>query len=270
MKIKRLLVLIILTMTIFVFAGFNISDLTWAVENLPVQVTGNNDVSIVSGTDIFLFSYFTGNGEDGLHLAYSFDGLSWYPLNNGESLLTPMVGKDRLMRDPSITRGKDGLFHMVWTTGWWDRHIGYASSPDLFHWSKQRTIPVMEHEPETRNSWAPELFYDEVDDLFHIVWASTIPGKFPEMVTSESEKALNHRLYAVTTRDFTSFSDTKLFYDPGFSVIDAAFIRQDGKYWMIIKNENSAPAEKNLRVVFTDDLKKGFPLTVSENISGDS
>ena len=239
-------------------------------DNLPVQVTESNDVSFPAGNNVFLFSYFTGNGEDGLHLAYSFDGLSWKPLNNGASLLTPIVGKDRLMRDPSITRGKDGLFHMVWTTGWWDRHIGYASSPDLIHWSKQRTIPVMYHEAETRNSWAPELFYDEADDLFYIVWASTIPGKFPEMATSESEEGLNHRQYAVNTRDFASFSDTKLFFNPGFSVIDAAFIRQEGKYWMIIKNENSAPAEKNLRVVFTDDLKKGFPVTVSANISGEA
>lgn len=241
-----------------------------SADNLPVQVSESREVSFTEEGDVYLFSYFTGNGQDGLHLAYSCNGLNWKPLNNGASLLTPMVGKDRLMRDPSITRGKDGLFHMVWTTGWWDRHIGYASSPDLIHWSEQRTIPVMGHEPETRNSWAPELFYDEADDLFYIVWASTVSGKFPEIATSEREKGLNHRQYAVTTRDFVTFSDTKLFFDPGFSVIDAAIIRQDGKYWMIVKNENSAPAEKNLRVVFTDDLKKGFPATVSENISGDT
>ncbi|MCB5252020.1 MAG: glycoside hydrolase family 28 protein, partial [Candidatus Cloacimonetes bacterium] len=70
-------------------------------DNLFVQVTESNDVSFPAGNNVFLFSYFTGNGEDGLHLAYSLDGLSWKPLNNGESLLTPMVGKDRLMRDPS-------------------------------------------------------------------------------------------------------------------------------------------------------------------------
>ena len=29
-----------------------------------------------------LFSYFTGNGEDGLHLAYSHDGLTWETLND--------------------------------------------------------------------------------------------------------------------------------------------------------------------------------------------
>ena len=27
--------------------------------------------------DVYMFSYFVGNGEDGLHLAYSYDGLKW-------------------------------------------------------------------------------------------------------------------------------------------------------------------------------------------------
>lgn len=56
----------------------------------------------------FLFSYFTGNGEDGLHLAYSRDGYAWTALNDGRSFLRPTAGKDRLMRDPSVTRGPDG------------------------------------------------------------------------------------------------------------------------------------------------------------------
>ena len=72
----------------------------------------------------YLFSYVVGNGQDGLHLAYSTDGLKWEALNKGESLLTPESGKDKLMRDPCIIQGPDGKFHMVWTTGWWDKHIG--------------------------------------------------------------------------------------------------------------------------------------------------
>lgn len=218
--------------------------------------------------DVYLFSYFTGNGEGGLHLAYSYDGLTWEALNNARPILPPKLGKDKLMRDPSIVQGKDGTFHMVWTTGWWDQHIGYASSKDLINFSEQKIIPVMEHESGTRNSWAPELFYDKSDDMFYIIWASTVPGKFPEIKTSESEKGLNHRQYFTTTKDFVSFSDTKLFFDPGFSVIDGAIVKKDDTYWFIVKNENSNPAEKNLRVTFTKDLKEGFPTKVSENISG--
>ena len=220
--------------------------------------------------DIYMFSYFVGNGEDGLHLAYSYDGLKWEALNNNQSVLKPTVGKDKLMRDLSIAQGKDGIFHLVWTTGWWDKHIGYASSENLVNWSEQKLIPVMYHEPETKNCWAPEVFYDRKDDLFYIIWASTVPGKFPEIPTSESEKGLNHRLYFVTTKDFKTFSETKLFFDPGFSVIDGAIVKNGKMYWLIVKNENSSPPEKNLRITFTDNLKKGFPTQVSENISGKS
>ncbi len=218
----------------------------------------------------YLFSYFNNNGKDGLHLAYSMDGLKWEALNNDQSLLKPVVGKDSLMRDPSVAQGKDGTFHMVWTTSWWDHGIGYASSKDLIHWSKQKFLPVMNHLESTKNTWAPEVFYDKKDDLFYIVWASTVPELFEEIETSKSEKGLNHRLYYTTTKDFETFSPTKLFFEPGFSVIDGAIITTDSAYMMVIKNEMSAPAEKNLRTTFTNDLKSGFPTEVSESISGDS
>lgn len=219
---------------------------------------------------VYMFSYFMGNGEDGLHLAYSYDGLTWEAMNDGNSLLTPTVGKDKLMRDPSICQSPDGTFHMVWTTGWWDKTIGYASSKDLVNWSEQRAIPVMEHEPEARNSWAPELFYDDASKNYYIFWATTIPGRHSEVPTSESEKGLNHRMYYVTTKDFTTFSETKMFFNPDFSVIDAAIIKGlDKRYMMIVKNENSNPPEKNLRVTSTARLEDGFPVQVSAPITGD-
>src|SRR5688572_15952535 len=39
---------------------------------------------------VYLFTSFRGNGEDGLHLAYSHDGLRWTDL--GRSFLKPAVG----------------------------------------------------------------------------------------------------------------------------------------------------------------------------------
>ena len=65
----------------------------------------------------YVFSYFINNGEDGLHFLSSQDGRKWDALNGGRSFLYPAVGS-RLMRDPSIARGADGTFHLVWTTGW--------------------------------------------------------------------------------------------------------------------------------------------------------
>ena len=110
--------------------------------------------------EVLLFAYFKGNGEDGLHLATSADGLQWAALNQDKSLLAPTVSKDKLMRDPCIIRGQDGQFHMVWTTSWHDRGTGYASSKDLIHWSEQQDILVMAHELMAVNCWAPEITYD--------------------------------------------------------------------------------------------------------------
>ena len=204
----------------------------------------------------YLFSYFINDSRDGLHLAYSRDGLKWTALNNGKSYLAPAVGKDKLMRDPSICQAPDGTFHMVWTSSWTDRIIGYASSKDLINWTEQRAIPVMMHEPEAHNCWAPELFYDEPTQTYYIFWATTIPGRHKEVPTSESEKGLNHRIYYVTTKDFKEFSSTQMFFNPDFSVIDAAIVKDNKSQdlIMVVKNENSNPPEKNLRITCSRDI----------------
>ena len=223
-----------------------------------------------AGETAYLFSYFINDSKDGLHLAYSYDGLTWTPLNGGKSLLAPAVGKDKLMRDPSICQSPDGTFQMVWTSSWTDRIIGYASSRDLIHWSEQQAIPVMMHEPAAHNCWAPELFYDAPSNTYYIFWATTIPGRHKEVATSESEKGLNHRIYYVTTQDFRTFSKTKMFFNPDFSVIDAAIIKdtKQNDLIMVVKNENSNPPEKNLRITRTKNISKGFPTKVSAPITG--
>lgn len=118
--------------------------------------------------EVYLFSYFKGNGEDGLHLAYSHDGFKWSTLNKNQSFLKPQVGNDKLMRDPCIISDANGTFHMVWTISWQEKGIGYANSKDLIHWSEQKNIPVMEHEPLAKNCWAPEIFFDDINKQFLI------------------------------------------------------------------------------------------------------
>lgn len=216
----------------------------------------------------FVFSFFRDNGQDGFFLMHSNDGLTWEPLNHDEPLLPPYVGEAQLMRDPCIILGPDGLFHMVWTVGWWEKSIGIASSPDLVHWSKQRTIPVMEHEPNARNSWAPEIFYDEENEEYVIFWATTIPGRFPDTEGS-SETDLNHRMYYVTSSDLQRFSETRVLLDPGFNVIDSTINRlPDGRYVMFLKNETLVPEEKNIRMAFSDH-PTGPWSEISKPISGE-
>lgn len=217
--------------------------------------------------EVYLFSFFQGNGEDGLHLAYSEDGLHWTALNNNESFLAPTAGEDQLMRDPCIVKGGDGKFHMVWTVSWNEQGIGYANSEDLINWSEQRYLPVMEHEPEALNCWAPEIFYDEAEERYLIYWATTIPGRFPE-TDSSGDNGYNHRMYYTTTKDFVNFSPTKLLYDDGFNVIDATIQKIDGRYIMFLKNEIKEPeAEKNIRIATSESLLGPYS-SASEPITG--
>ncbi len=197
-----------------------------------------------NGDSVYLFTSFRGNGEDGLRYAYSFDAYHW--TNVPGTFLKPNVGPSRLLRDPSILRGPDGTFHLVWTTGWKkDQGFGYASSKDLVHWSEQQFIPVMEPEPTTVNVWAPELFYDGPGKQFIICWASTIPGRFPDKLEPHTN---NQRLYFTTTTDFKTFAPAKLFFEPGYSAIDG-FLVKDGERYVLIHKDNSRP-EMHLRVAF--------------------
>ena len=202
---------------------------------------------------VYLFSYFTGNGEDGLHLAYSRDGLTFTALNNGKSFLKPVVGISKLMRDPCIIQTPDGTFHMVWTAGWTERGIGYSSSKDLVNWTEQKYIMVMEKEPAARNCWAPEISYDGKKKQYLIIWSTTIPGRFPE-TEKTGDTGYNHRIYSVTTKDFVTFSEIRLFYDKGFNVIDATINRTGNKYVMFVKDETRNPPQKNIRVTTSKSI----------------
>ena len=222
---------------------------------------------------VYLFSYFKGHG-DGLHLAWSADGFHWTALNNDHPFLEPEAGPEKLMRDPFLLCGNDGLFHLVWTSGWHGKGIGYASSADLVKWSAQQVLCVMAHEKEARNCWAPEIFFDEVGKQNIIYWATTIPGRFPE-TDHMGDDGLNHRMYYVTTKDFKTFGETKLFFDGGFNVIDASLVKDGDKYLLFMKDETLNPCQKNIRLAISSEIFGGFspvspPLTGSYWAEGPS
>ena len=197
----------------------------------------------------YVFSFFRDNGERGVYLAVSDDALNWREVNGGHPVMKPNVG-DMITRDPSICRGPDGKYHMTWTSSWRNKGFGTASSPNLLDWSEQVQVEVNRDEPAALNTWAPELFYDEPTNQYVVIWATTIAGQFPETQTTESE--WNHRIYVTTSKDFINWTPKRLFYDGGFSVIDAFLFKKDGRYGMVVKDETEDPTpEKNLRVVWS-------------------
>ncbi|MGN0048454.1 MAG: glycoside hydrolase family 97 catalytic domain-containing protein [Bacteroides sp.] len=238
-----------------------------------VTIQPNGGILIIDKPEeewAYVFSYFDTKKEDaGLCIAYSYDGYHWTAINDNKPVMRPTVGKDKLLRDPSLCLAPDGTFHLVWTSSWTEPVIGHATSRDLVRWSEQQTIPVMADYPTTRNAWAPELFYDEPSKQYYIYWASTVPGA--EGVKTEgclSENDYNHRIYATTTRDFKTFTKTRLYYNPDFNAIDAAIVRdpKTGELLMAVKNENLHPAEKNIRIARARTMEGGFSKQVSAPI----
>ena len=173
---------------------------------------------------MYLISYFK-NVDEKLYLAESVDGYAWTERNGGKPVFASSVGTG-CMRDPFLYQDREGVFHLLWTDGWSSRSIGYANSRNLVDWQEERLIPVMEHMPVTQNAWAPELFYDTVAEAYRIIWSSTV-----------EEGPRNHRIWSATTRDFASFSEARLFFDPGYNVIDASVVDLGDCYFMLYKDE---------------------------------
>lgn len=206
----------------------------------------------------YLFTSFRGNG-DGLHLACSDDARRWQELPG--VLLKPEVG-GKLMRDSHLLRGPDDVYRLVWTTGWHDTGIGYASSKDLVHWSEQRYLPVMEKTPGTKNCWAPETIYDAKRDQYVITWSSDVEGRYPE---TASEHQMNNRTYYVTTRDFETFSEPQVLIEPGFDHIDTTIIphpTEAGRFVAILKegDQQGRNIPGAIRAAIADDVLGPYTL----------
>lgn len=195
--------------------------------------------------ELYISTSFHEPATEGLRFIYSRDGLHWDSIPG--TWFKPAIGAQQVMRDPSIVRTPDAVFHLVWTTSWkGDLGFGYSSSKDLINWSEPRMIDVMKDEPTTVNVWAPELFYDDEKQEFVVVWASCIPNRFDNGIEDVEN---NHRLFYITTKDFKTVSETKLLYDPGFSSIDATIVKRGKSDYVMVFKDNTRP-NRNLKVAF--------------------
>src|SRR6202000_2979460 len=80
--------------------------------------------------NVYLFTSFREPAVDGLFFLSSRDGIHWK--DEGGSFLKPEIGEKKLMRDPSMAQGPDGVWHLVWTCGWnGDKGFGYGSSKEI-------------------------------------------------------------------------------------------------------------------------------------------
>jgi hypothetical protein len=208
----------------------------------------------------YMFSYFTGEGTatgEQLYFALSKgnDPLNWRELNAGKPVLTSNLG-EKGVRDPFITRSPEGdKFFLIATdlriyggNGWdaaqrtGSRSLAVWESTDLVHWSTMRLVKVS---PDTAgNTWAPEAFWDPTQKAYVVYWASKL---YDPADTAHTGSTYNKMMYA-TTRDFWTFSEPKIWKDPGYSVIDSTVTEHNGTFYRFTKDErnntSSTPCSK--------------------------
>ncbi|MEU9914600.1 family 43 glycosylhydrolase [Streptomyces sp. NPDC051001] len=210
----------------------------------------------------YLFTYFTGEGTaDGEQIRYALsrgnDPLHWRELNAGKPVLTSTTGEKGL-RDPFVIRSPKGdKFYLIATdlrmyrnsSGSWDhvqRHgsksIMVWESTDLVHWTDQRLVKVS---PDSAgNTWAPEAYWDDSLGEYVVFWASKL---YADDDPDHTGSTYNKMLYA-TTKDFRTFSEPKVWDDPGYSVIDSTVVKHRDTYYRYTKDErdpgSSSPCSK--------------------------
>ena len=233
--------------------------------------------------EILLFTYFRDNGQDGIFLAASTDGITFKALNGDRPIFTPPQWPGQnLTRDASILY-HEGVFRMVWTSHWTGRVFGYAESRDLVSWSEpQRVRPFPESLPsadQPSNIWAPELHWDPFKRDFFVLFSSTTPRERNDGDGSDNKgdntSPYDNRIYITRTADGRRFSDATLFFDQGFSCIDAVMrVDPTGERWVMVVKCSRDPDVKpnpgrNLRLAFANrDLDHPDFTPVSEPIAG--
>lgn len=156
----------------------------------------------------YLLAYATekDNNHNGLHLAWKFNDGEWNPIGPEYGFVKSDYGRwgsQKRMINPYLFRGNDGVWHCVWTLNEQDGALGVASSVDLIHWGRQYYPVVM---PDGGNCVDPTVSYNEVKDVYEIVWKSFNQN--------------DARSYMTTTKDFRSFGETT-FYEVPFRFLPA-------------------------------------------------
>lgn len=196
----------------------------------------------------YLFVHFkekiTPDGEQ-VYFAVSKDGMNWEQVNDGNPVLTAELG-EKGCRDIEIIRLKDDSFVILTTdlsiayrmdenhnVNW--KEVNSTGSKSLRMWRTRDLVNFSEEKLVHfgRNDfgcmWAPETFYDEINDEYLVHWGSTV-----------AEDNFSHMsIYCSTTKDFETFSEPKLFFTKDNEILDTHIRKFNGIYHMFYKNAHN-------------------------------
>lgn len=198
----------------------------------------------------YLFTHFkekvTPDGEQ-VYFGKSFDGVNWEAVNGGNPILTAELGENGcrdieiirlhtggfviLTTDLSIAYRMDEQFRVDWkkvnSTG--SKCLRMWKTDDLVNFSEEKLIYF--GRDDFGCLWAPEVFFDEINEEYLIHWGSTV-----------AEDNFTHMsIYCCTTKDFETFSYPKLYFTKDNEILDTHIQKVDGVYHLFYKNAEHSP-----------------------------
>lgn len=198
----------------------------------------------------YLFAHFkeklTPDGEQ-VYFSVSKDGLAWEQVNNGEPVLTAQLG-EKGCRDITVMRLHTGGFVVLTTdlcivyrmdenhnvdwkkvnsTG--SKCLRMWKTDDLVHFGEEKLIYM--GRDDFGCLWAPEIFFDEINEEYLIHWGSTL-----------AEDNFTHMsIFCSTTKDFVSFTEPKLYFTKDNEILDTHITKIGETYHLFYKNSDHPP-----------------------------
>lgn len=196
------------------------------------DISFQKDVVLLDEYYAYLLAGFTGQaifpecieGNEKSFFALSEDLKKWSYI---DSISINVSSGSKRVRDQYLSRDKTGNYLLLGTQGYMHPEIYLANSESINEFELElKNINYSDKDLHifANYSWAPEIIYDYDNDQYLILYSDT--------------ETKNSPIYAVATKDFERFSYPFIFFDVGFTIIDANIAMFDGKYYLFYKGED--------------------------------
>ena len=208
----------------YIDAGFSLRSYKSNEEvTIKPMSTAASPKAVEDPEKAYLLTYATADDE-GLHYAYSLDGLDWQLLNEGRKVFsTPVAGTPLL--DPFVYRMEDEegkpVFHLV---------HGLNGEKGLFHWTSEDLLvwqPINGTDAKVVDLkvHSPEIGYDTKSKNYIYHWSADNGSMFMPRF--------------VRTKDFVKYSKPDTYFDANVSVKDLHVFPNGDKYVAIFSNSTN-------------------------------
>lgn len=197
------------------------------------DISFQKDIVLLDEYYAYLLAGFTGQaifpecieGNEKSFFALSEDLKKWSYI---DSISINVSSGSKRVRDQYLSRDKTGNYLLLGTQGYMHPEIYLANSESINEFKLElKNINYSDKDLHifANYSWAPEIIYDYDNDQYLILYSDTETKYSP--------------IYAVATKDFERFSYPFIFFDVGFTIIDANITMFDGKYYLFYKGEDA-------------------------------